>query len=492
MLGWERPSGRVVRKIPVSAALPPYSRLDEPEVRAAVRELRGTQRRLLAVLDDDPTGSQSVRGVQVVTVFDPAEYRAAFEADDVCFILTNTRSLAEDDAVVLDRAIVRDLLRLAASLGRPIDIVTRSDSTLRGHVVAEVAAVQAELAAESGAGADGVLFAPAFFEAGRITSGDIHYLRTAAGDVPAAESEFARDASFGYRASDLRAFLVEKSGGRLSADDILSISLDDVRAGGVEGVASRLAEVRGGRYVVVNGETDADYDVVALGALRAIATGSRLQFRTGPSFVRALAGIEPGEPLPAELLWPAGRRQGHGVIGVGSHVAQTNGQLDALRRLGGLVEFVIDVPRVIAAGDEERTAYVDELGRQAAAALADADVLVYTSRALRTGDGPDASLAIARLVSDTLGRVIGRMVEVAPAWVIAKGGITSHELAVGSLGMRRARVVGQLGRGIISVFEPLSARPEVVGMPYVVFAGNVGDDGSLADAVLRLRGKERS
>ena len=70
-----------------------------------------------------------------------------------------------------------------------------------------------------------------------------------------------------------------------------------------------------------------------------------------------------------------------------------------------------------------------------------------------------------------------------PAWVIAKGGITSHDVAVRGLGIRRAEVLGQLLPGLVSVFRSLEAAPEAVDLPYVVFAGNVGDDNTLADVI---------
>jgi uncharacterized protein YgbK (DUF1537 family) len=41
---------------------------------------------------------------------------------------------------------------------------------------------------------------------------------------------------------------------------------------------------------------------------------------------------------------------------------------------------------------------------------------------------------------------------------------------------------------MISVFRPLDAAPEAIGMPFVVFAGNVGEDAALAAAVSVLNG----
>ena len=168
------------------------------------------------MLDDDPTGSQTVHGVDVATVFEPDELAAGLaEAGSTCFILTNTRSLPEADAVELNTRIGRMLFELADRLDAPIDVVSRSDSTLRGHVIAEVRALDAVRRQATGRGYDGVLLAPAYFEAGRFTAGNMHWARVGTDVLPVSETEFARDATFGYAASDLRDFVAEKSGGTI-------------------------------------------------------------------------------------------------------------------------------------------------------------------------------------------------------------------------------------------------------------------------------------
>ena len=86
-------------------------------------------------------------------------------------------------------------------------------------------------------------------------------------------------------------------------------------------------------------------------------------------------------------------------------------------------------------------------------------------------------------------RLSGQHSPHSPAWVVAKGGITSHDVAVRGLGIRRAEVIGQLFPGMVSVFRPIEAAPEAVGTPYVVFAGNVGDDETLADVVDLFAGR---
>ena len=111
------------------------------------------------------------------------------------------------------------------------------------------------------------------------------------------------------------------------------------------------------------------------------------------------------------------------------------------------------------------------------------DCVVYTSRDLVSTDDPAESLAIARSVSDAVVEVVQRVRDARPAWVVAKGGITSHEVAASGLGIRRAEVEGQFWAGQVSLFSAREAPEEVMGMPYVVFPGNVGGEQALADVV---------
>jgi uncharacterized protein YgbK (DUF1537 family) len=452
------------------------------------------------VLDDDPTGSQAVHGIEVVTVLQESAYQAALDGPaGGCFVLTNTRSLAEPAAARLTRQAARDLIAAAERRGRRIQLISRSDSTLRGHLLAEVAAVQTARHDVLGRGFDGVLLIPAFPEAGRVTAGGIHWARIGPDLVPVGETEFARDPAFGYRSSELREFLAERSGGAIRPEQVARISLEDIRLGGPDQVAARLAAVSGGGWLAVDATGYADLDIVASGVLRAERAGQAFLFRTGPSFVRALAGQDPQAPLRGTRIWPPehgspehgspehGRAGGHGLIVVGSHVGQTSRQLAALRARPGTAALELDVPAVLRGADAAAAA----TARQAAAALGQSDVLLYTSRAVATGRDAAASLAIARTVSAALAGVVRDVLATRPpAWVIAKGGITSHDVATRGLGIRRALVAGQLFPGLISVFHPVDAAPAAVGLPYVVFAGNVGDDGTLAQVVDILNGEQ--
>jgi uncharacterized protein YgbK (DUF1537 family) len=467
-----------------TANLPPVR--VEPDARGRIRQALADAGRRIAVLDDDPTGSQTVHGVEVVTVFESDELAAGLsKVGSTCFILTNTRSLPEVDAVELNTRIGRILFELADRLDAPIDVVSRSDSTLRGHVIAEVRALDAVRREATGRGFDGVLLAPAYFEAGRFTARDQHWARVGIDVLPVSETEFARDPTFGYAASDLRDFVASKSGGAIGPGEVASITLDDIRQGGPGRVAEVLAGVTGGGFVVVNAVEYADLDVVVLGLLEAEVAGRSFLCRTGPSFVQALAGLDPRDPLGASDIWADGHPGGHGLVVVGSHVSLTSRQVTVARDRGGLAEVELDVAAV--ADPARRDAHVAEATRLVVSALDHADVLLLTSRDLRRGRDAAESLAISRGVSAAVTEVVRGALPAKPAWVVAKGGITSHDVAVRGLGIRRATVLGQLFPGLVSVFRPVDAAPEAVGTPFVVFAGNVGDETTLASVIDRFR-----
>jgi len=470
----------------ILAAAPPVRH--EPDARERIRAANAAARRRIAVLDDDPTGSQTVHDVSIVTVFEVDEYAAGLaEPGSTCFILTNTRSLPEDAAVELTTGVATSLFTLGQTLGAPVEVVSRSDSTLRGHVVAEIGAIDGARRRVTGAGFDAVLLVPCFFEPGRFTAGDIHWANVSGQPIPAGDTEFAQDSTFGYTSSNLRDFIAEKSRGTITSDVVHSISLDDIRLGGPTRVAEILGGVSGGAFVVVNATDYADLEIVVLGLLEVQERGKSFGYRCGPSFPRALAGLEPQGPLTAAQIWPTGRPGGQGLVVVGSHVGLTSRQVAKAQERGGLAETELHVPTLL--DPERRDNHVAAIGRQVAEALATSDVMLFTSRTLMRGGDADDSLAISRTVSTAVIEVVRAALAAHPAWVVAKGGITSHDVAVRGLGIRRAEVIGQLFPGMVSVFRPIEAAPEAVGTPYVVFAGNVGDDDTLAEVVDLFAGR---
>jgi len=459
------------------AGLPSVRPVDATSVASRVR----SSRRTVVVLDDDPTGSQTVAGVPVLTAWSVEDLRWALRQDaPACYVLTNTRSLDPEQAAARNREVVNALVDAARLEDRRFAVVSRGDSTLRGHYPLETDVMDDVLYRRTGRHADGVLLCPAYVDAGRVTVGDGHWMRTDHGMLPVGASEFARDATFGYLSSDLREFIEEKTGGRWRAEEVLSIGLDEIRRGGEPRVTQLLTSLRGGRPAVVNATCDDDLRVVALATLAAEEQGRRFIYRTGPSFVRARAGLSARPPLVAAELYDGPPHARHGLVAIGSHVSLTTRQLDGLRRRGGVREIELDVAQLL--DPALRDTHVTSVADRATRALDAADAVVSTTRRIVTGADATLSLAIARHVSAALVEVV-RAVTAAriPRFVVAKGGITSSDIATEGLGIRRAWVRGTLLPGLVSVWSAVDGAAP--GMPYVVFAGNVGDDRSLAQVV---------
>ncbi|GGL94635.1 four-carbon acid sugar kinase family protein [Nakamurella endophytica] len=449
-----------------------------------VQRALGAARRLV-VLDDDPTGTQTVRDLPVLTRWGTDDIRWALRQQTAgFFVLTNTRSLSAQAAADRNREVATACLTAATAEGVSVAFASRGDSTLRGHFPLETD-VLAEVMARYDGPVDAVLLAPAYVDAGRVTVDGIHWLRSAAGLTPVADGEFARDATFGYRSSRLAEWVEEKSGGRVAASDVAGIPVTTLRAAAPAEVASRLGSARGGRVVVLDAVVDDDLRAAVLGVLEAETAGARFLYRVGPSFVRARAGQDAHPPLSGSELAELVLRDRHGLVVVGSHVGLTSRQLARLRERRPVVHVEMDVATTVdpASADGHLAAVVD----RAVSALATHTVVVATSRTLVTGAGPAESLSLAGRVSAALTLATARIVAAArPAYVVAKGGITSSDIATGALGIHRAWVRGTLLPGIVSLWQAVDGPAS--GLAYVVFAGNVGDDESLATVVQRLEG----
>lgn len=470
----------MLSKSELTEGMPPVPDISAEDVQVA----REDGARQLVVLDDDPTGTQSVAELPVLNSWEEEDLRWALETGaPAVYVMTNSRSLPPDEAAARNRDVVRASLAAARALDREVDFVSRGDSTLRGHFPLEPETIIATLA-EFGISIDGVVLVPAFGDAGRITVRGVHYAgNDADGFVPVGETEFARDATFGYASSDLREWVEEKTGGAIAAADVVSIDLATLRSDS-DTTTEVLAALTGGQPAAIDIVEEADIRALALALLEARRRGKRFVYRVGPPFVRAMIGQPIVEPLSAVDVSSIRSQESvnGGLIVVGSHVALTTRQLNNLRERRTPREFVIEVTKVLS---DDRDFHLDEIVAQLAQALREGNAVVSTSRTLITGVDGEDSLRIAREVSDAVVAVVRKVLDVAPPrFVIAKGGITSSDVASRGLEIGRAIVRGPMLPGIVSLWEPISGPAQ--GIPYIVFAGNVGGDQSLADVVDKL------
>ena len=473
------------------AALPPA--FPDETLLAQIRAEVVRSGRKVVVLDDDPTGPQAIRDVFVLTEWSVATLCAELQAPrPLFFVLTNTRALPVGQAVALHREIAANLQAAAQQCGASYTLIVRGDSTLRGHYPDDVEAL---------GGCDGVILAPFFEEGGRFTYDDVQWVKEDAQLIPAAQMPYARDQVFGYRHSNLRNWVAEKTHGRVRAAEVIAIALDVLRRGAVAQVVEMLLRAQG-QTIIVNAVSYRDLEVFMLALLRAEAQGKRFVARTAASFVRVRAGQEglkikdwklevekssPNFQSSTPLLKAQGQvfnlrssTSNGGLIIVGSHVPKSSAQLRQL--LGGmtLASCELRVQEVVAgraAAEGARVAQAVE--RELAAGR---HIVVYTSREVEPRAREEA-LAVGQQVSALLVDVV-RNLQLKPRFIIAKGGWTASEIGTQALGVKRAYAPAPIWPGV--PMWVLGEETRFAGMPYVIFPGNVGDEGALMAVVEKL------
>lgn len=463
-----------VSKESLFASLPPPWPED---VLPAIQEAVAKAGRSIVVIDDDPTGTQTVYDVPVLTEWTPAAIKQEFmEKAPLFYIQTNSRSFPTDKAKEVAREVGESLRLASNATGRSFTVISRSDSTLRGHYPSEVHALAQTLNMT-----DAVqVIAPFFLEGGRYTVNDIHWVEEEGVLIPVGETPFAKDASFGYRASNLRDWIEEKTDKKIASNKIRSISIKTIREEGPVIVSRQLMRMPPESVCIINAASNEDLEVATLGCLYAEQMGRSIVYRTGASFVRAYAGLNVRPLLTMEELdLPA---KGAGLIVVGSHVPMSTTQLEHLLAHTDAVPVELVAKHLLR--PKEREATIQKATEQVQQALANGkDAVLFTSRSLLVGDSKRDSLRIARAVSSGIVDIVSHL-DVRPRYIVAKGGITSSDVATRGLGVKRALVKGQIIPGV--PVNILGAESTFPGMVYIVFPGNVGQVDSITRVVLSL------
>ncbi len=431
----------------------------------------------IIAIDDDPTGSQTVHSCLLLTRWDPETLIEGLRDEaPLFFVLSNTRGMDAAQAATVTREIcvnLRTAMERMRDEGVEIQpvIVSRSDSTLRGHYPVETDVIAEELGPF-----DAHFLVPAFFEGGRITRDGMHYLIVDGQPVPVHETEFARDSVFGFSTAFLPDYVEEKTQGRIRADEVQRFGLADVRGD----IGARLEGLRGNVCCVVDAEVQADLDNFARQVLAAAGYGKRFLFRSAASLLTAFAALPP-QPIAADEMSRLVRSGRPGVVLVGSHVAKTSRQLQQLIERTAAVPLHVDLNWLVR---DEEGLFAELVQQMAEAQHTGQGVVLYTSRGEREFDTTAERLAFGEQVSAFLMRLVRNMPR-DTGFLISKGGITSNDTLSTGLALRTARVVGQIRAGCSVVVCP-DDHPRYPKLPVVIFPGNVGGDEALAEVYLTL------
>ncbi len=458
-----------------------YKEIDEAAVDALLQKEIEANNKKIVVLDDDPTGVQTVHDISVYTNWDKESIRQGFEEENNLFyVMTNSRGFTVEQTTKAHHEIAKVVDEVAKETGKEYIFISRSDSTLRGHYPLEPQLLKEDYEAYTGKTIDGEILCPFFKEGGRFTIDNVHYVKYGEELVPANETEFAKDKTFGYSSATMPGYVEEKTKGTYRADDVTCISLEDIHNVEIDKIEAQLMKVNDFNKIIVNAIDYVDVKVFCVALYRAMAKGKVFMFRTAAAIVKVMGGVTDQALLTREQMVVKETTNG-GIIVVGSHTDKTTKQVECLKELSD-IEF-IELDATLVKDDTAFEAEVQRcLDREEACIKEGKTVCCYTTRALITADTGDKEdeLRLSVKISDAVQSLVGRL-SVTPSFVIAKGGITSSDVGTKALAVRKANVLGQIKPGI-PVWQT-GKESKFPLTPYVIFPGNVGEIQTLKEAV---------
>lgn len=458
-----------------------YQEMDEAVLDKLLQEEIQKNDTKFVVLDDDPTGVQTVHDISVYTDWTVESMKSGLlDPNKVFYVLTNSRGMTEAETTKIHREIIASVAQAAEETGTNYQFISRSDSTLRGHYPLETELLRQGVE-ETGKTVDGEVLFPFFKEGGRFTIHNTHYVKYGEELVPAAQTEFAKDKTFGYSHSAIPEYVEEKTKGNYKAADVVCISLSDIREKNIDKITEQLKGVSDFNKVCVNAIDYCDVKVFCIALYRAMACGKTFMFRTAAGFVKVVGGVT-DIPLLTRKEMVVNETTNGGIVVVGSHTAKTTEQLEHLLKLPNVVPVEFKSSLVLE-GDEIFAQEVARCVAEEEKIIASGKTAVcFTERTLLTVENDTKESALLRSVkiSDGVQRLVGEL-GITPAFVIAKGGITSSDVGTKALRVQCANVMGQIKPGIpVWQTGEESRFPQT---PYVIFPGNVGEATTLREAV---------
>lgn len=464
-----------------------FKNIDEDKVNNLLNEELKNFNKKIVVLDDDPTGVQTVHDISVYTDWEKDSIRNGFnEKNSMFFILTNSRGFTVDQTANAHKVIAKNISDVAKEVNKDFIVISRSDSTMRGHYPLETNVLKNVIEENCNKKFDGEIIMPFFKEGGRYTIDNVHYVKEGEELIPAGMTEFAKDKSFGYKSSNIGEWCEEKTNGEYKAKDVVYISLEDIRNLNIDKITEQLKSVQNFNKVVVNAIDYVDAKVFAIALIKAINDGKEFMLRSAAAITKVLGGVSDKPLLTKKELVSSDNKNG-GIILVGSYVNKTTKQLEELKNCKYPIEFIeFDTSLVLKEnglkGEVERVVNLAQEKIKQGKTVA-----VYTKRELVVIDtnNKDKQLMISVEISDAVTSIIGKLEE-RPSFIIAKGGITSSDVGTKALRVKKANVMGQIKPGIPVWMT--GEESKFNNMPYIIFPGNVGEVTTLRESVEVLMG----
>ena len=431
------------------------------------------------ILDDDPTGIQTIHGCLLLTCWNPVALEKAFR-DNLPFfyILTNSRAYAPPKVKKIIAQITKNILTVNQFFDYRIAFISRSDSTLRGHFPLEINTILQYWEPNFHLKIDAIFMIPAFFEGNRITYNNTHFIRSNTGDIPTHQTEFAKDSIFGYASSYLPTYIEDKTKRHIKAGQIRYISISMLKPERKKNLSAFLANLQNRQMVIVNATNYEQLNSFSEAVLAMMKMGKNFLFQSAASLVKSLTK-NPDQPLLSHQMIS---KKGPGLFIIGSYVNQTTQQLQMLLDNTSVFPLEISVNKIMIQKNYQD--YLLIIRQKIIQTMqANKTPVVFTTRKEIFPSSKKERILLGQKISIFLSELVKKL-PVQPSYLVAKGGITSHQILSEGLQVKESRVLGQILPGIPVISLPHTH--QYSNLPFIIFPGNVGDKNALVDIFRKL------
>jgi len=448
----------------------------------------------IIIIDDDPTGSQTVHGCTLILKWDYDTLLKSLQgSSNLLFILANTRSLSEQDLKIRLKEIcssLKDVMNNSLFMEEEFVVISRGDSTLRGHNFIEPFIINELLGPF-----DATFYIPAFLEGNRTTVNGNHLVD----NIPINETIFSKDKIFGFNTCNVKELIYEQSNYQLDLNHIENIFIKDfevLETNQSNKLYSYIEQLQNNKKVIVDIIDYSQLDKFSR-VIKSLLNKKKFLFRSAASFISSLSNVKRNKK--DNIYFSQLRRKNNndkimkGLLVVGSYVELSTLQLNKVLEISVCKPIEINVLKLYDFFKlEDNLRQINSLKKLISNAIRqnlsqEFIPVLYTSREIVSlGDNNDLiqfQLFLSAFISEIVSVIKNEI-----GYLISKGGITTNSIISEGLEAESVYLEGQILPGISLVtFNLLEQKGK---LPIVTFPGNIGNQMSLVKALEILENKK--
>tara|TARA_B100000212_G_scaffold112173_1_gene83550 strand:+ start:119 stop:1474 length:1356 start_codon:yes stop_codon:yes gene_type:complete len=447
----------------------------------------------IIIIDDDPTGSQTVHNCNLILKWDYQTLLKGLKgSSNLLFILANTRSLSEKDVKIRLKEICSSLIAIMNNslfAEEQFIIISRGDSTLRGHNFLEPFMINEFLGPF-----DATFYIPAFLEGNRTTLNGNHFVD----NIPIHKTIFAEDNIFGFNTSNVKELIYEQSKRQLNINHIENIFIkdfDELEVNQSNKFYKYIEKLTNNKKVILDITDYSQLDKFSQ-IIKSLAKKKKFLFRSAASFISSLSNNKYNQKDHSYFSQLRRKNDNDqimkGLIVIGSHVELTTLQLNKILEISLCKPIEINVMKLYKYFKlEDNFNQINSLKKLILNSIKinlsqDAIPVVFTSREIVTPEDNNDLIQFQHFLSAFIAEIVSDMKNEI-GYLISKGGLTTNTIISEGLKADSVYLEGQILPGISLVtFNLLKQKGK---LPIVTFPGNIGNIMSLVKTLEILENK---